>query len=207
MSHRRCLPPRFAAKASHASGLNLFVLDRARVDPAAVRRRLAANLRVRYGRLSNEWWYERITPRILIEPLLWEEENGFPVDFKAHVYGGDHVVWTVHWRRHQSGERDSSVYDDGWRHVVSSRDDRGPEPPPPALGEMREMVVALAAGMDFVRVDLFCPDRRRPIFGEMTLAPGAGWNRLRGPGVDAFLGSFWKIQRTPATLSHSGQQV
>jgi len=58
---------------------------------------------------------------------------------------------------------------------------------------MREVAETLAAGFDFLRVDLYCVRDERVVFGELTFAPGAGWNQLRPKPGALYMGSFWEI--------------
>lgn len=53
------------------------------------------------------------------------------------------------------------------------------------------MAEALGRDFDFMRVDLYSI-RARTVFGEMTLAPGAGWIPFLPQGYDAVLGSHWR---------------
>ncbi|MBE0411787.1 MAG: glycosyltransferase, partial [Anaerolineales bacterium] len=44
---------------------------------------------------------------------------------------------------------------------------------------------------DFIRVDLYCVNDERIVFGELTLTPEAGWGRFSPVKWDSIFGSFW----------------
>ena len=54
---------------------------------------------------------------------------------------------------------------------------------------MREIAERLAMEELFVRVDLY--DVGRPVFGELTLHPGAGHAKFEPPELDEQLGALW----------------
>ncbi len=57
---------------------------------------------------------------------------------------------------------------------------------------MIEIAERLAFDPDFVRVDLYSPDDQSVRFGELTFAPGAGWEAfLPDKREDFHVGSFW----------------
>jgi hypothetical protein len=50
----------------------------------------------------------------------------------------------------------------------------------------------IAGDLDFARVDLYDVGQH-PLFGEVTLAPGAGLGRFRPSEFDLALGSLWAL--------------
>jgi hypothetical protein len=187
------LPARFVLKGTHGSGPDLRMLVRNK--SLLTRRRfvsLASQiLRRRCGPEVNEWWYERITPRILIEEMLLNDDGSFPVDFKFYVFNGiAHYVQVID-GRHKVPR--SGFYNREWVLQPFTRELFGTSlerEQPPNFTKMLEVSEALAAGMDFVRVDLY-DVRGRVIFGEITLAPGAGWIPFRPAIYDHLLGRCW----------------
>jgi hypothetical protein len=185
------LPQAFAARTSHGSGMNVLVRDKGREDLAVLESRLAGFLRRRFGRLTNEWWYSKITPRIVIERFLADEKYGLPRSFHFFCFHGRvQFIRLVDHVKNQAPDfydRDWNMSEMYFRHM--------PRAPyierPPVLEEMIEVAEALAAGLEFVRVDLFWPNEERILFNEMTLAPGAGWDRIEPRGASEYIGSFW----------------
>jgi hypothetical protein len=188
------LPASFAAKATHGSGFNVFVPDRDAVDERILRSKLRKLLaRSDFGRYKNEWWYSQIEPRIVIEPLLTDRDFGSPVDYELYVFDGRTELMTLTYDRF--GEERKSCYDREWRHLDISNATPGPDVAPPRhLPEIIEVGEELARGMDFVRIDLMCPNDEAVLFGEVTLTPRAGLSALTKPGTDELMGSWWKLR-------------
>jgi hypothetical protein len=189
-----CLPDAFVAKTNHGSGLNVIVPDKARLDEADFRRRLRRYLGWRMGVLRNEWWYDRIEPAVLIEPFLRDERYGVPLDFKVYVFHGEARFVEVHFDRF-SWRHSLSLFDFDWRHVHSSPGG-GLVDRPSRLEEIRDVAEALAADLDFVRIDLYCPNDERVLFGEITLTPGGGWSPFEPRAMDEYVGSFWRLDQS-----------
>jgi hypothetical protein len=186
------LPGAFAAKCTHGSKFNVFVTDKASTDLDAVRRRLAAYMAIHdYGRVKNEWWYSRITPRIIIEPLLVDGDLPAPVDFQAHVYDGRVAFFLLLHGRLDI--RRLRYYDRDWHPLDLYH---GPlaelRPRPKHLDEMIDVAEALGRDMDFVRVDLYYPSDGAVLFGEFTLAPASGRLRFNLQSTDEWMGSLWR---------------
>jgi len=190
------LPNAFVAKANHASGFNVFVPDKASADLEAIRRKLHRFLMTRdYGKYKNEWWYSRIQPRIIIEPLLTDREWSPPVDYELYTFDG--VVKVIALTFDRFGTIRKSHYTPDWQFMDLTALPTGPETPRPKhLDEIIEVAQALGRGIDYARMDLLCPNDERVIFGEVTLAPRAGWARFSMPETDLHLGSLWT--RRPA---------
>lgn len=198
------LPSRFVLKGTHGSGPDLraliwdkSILSRRKFITIALR-----ILRRRCGPEVNEWWYAQITPRLLIEEMLLEADGSIPPDFKFYVFDGIALYVQVVDARHDDAPR-SRFYDREWQPQPFEResfDNTLELARPPNLSEMLSVAEALAVGLDFVRVDLYSI-RGRIVFGELTLAPGAGWIPFRPAVYDYILGQHW----SSLPLNHNGK--
>ena len=85
------------------------------------------------------------------------------------------------------------VYDPTWRRQPwGTGYPEGPDVPRPSSpDDMLVLAERLAADFDFVRVDLYCLNDRDTVFGEMTLAPGAGLHAFYPSGYDRRIGDLW----------------
>jgi hypothetical protein len=198
------LPESFVAKATHGSGFNVFVAERSRTDLAALRRELSALMSHDFGRLTNEWWYTRIPRRLIVEPLLRDRHGGGPLDYKFLVFNGRARIVDVHIR--SDGGHARTFYDPDWNAYQFTRGAYrlGPKLERPAKFDlMKEISETLAGDLDFVRVDLYCLDDRDVLFGELTLAPAAGWNPFDPPEADLMVGSMWQLDVSRAVRRHA----
>lgn len=187
------LPQAFVIKATHGSGPEFisFVHDRQSVPVGGVASRAQALLEQDYGNITNEWWYTEIKPQVMVEELLRDETFGIPIDYKFFVFHGRVAYIQVDYARFERHTR--TFYDRDWQpQEFVLKYPQGPVTGrPKLLSEMIEMAECLAAGFDFIRVDLYCVNDSRIVFGELTLAPEAGWGRFQPARWDQLLGQLW----------------
>ena len=168
-------------------------------DWRAIRRAGRRWMRGRYGLWLDEWLYAGIERGLLVEPFLGGGP-ALPVDYKLFVFAGRVEYVQVHLGR---GERHRwIVLDRDWRRVSAASIEPDPARPR-TLPAMIAAAEALAAGFDFVRVDLYEIDGR-PLFGEMTFYPGSGLDRFAPRTLDGRMGRHWAQARTRVSVSRSG---
>ena len=171
------LPPMFFIKAAYGSGINHRVTDFTSGRRAEILRLADGMLRREhvYGRLSNQWWYERIPKRLMFEEVLIDSRHGVPLDFKFYCFHGKVHLVQIDFNRFEQHTR--SYFDRDWNFLpYTSVYPQGPAiSRPPNLEQMINVAEVLSEDLDFVRVDLYDVDDTRIVFGEMTFAPEAGW--------------------------------
>jgi hypothetical protein len=185
------LPSNCAVKATHGSGWNVFVRDGS-PSHAEVAELCRAWLSQTYGTGTREPWYAGVTPRVLVEQLLVDDTYGVPLDFKCFAFHGRVEFIQVDAGRFTRHTR--TFYDRDWqRQAWGLIYPPAPDTPRPSrLDELIALAETLAAGMDFIRIDLYCVNDRDLYFGEFTLAPEAGWGRFwPNRGADRMLGRLW----------------
>jgi hypothetical protein len=149
-----------------------------------------------YGQGPNrEWVYGHVRPRVLVEELLRAPDGSIPDDFKFFVFHG-----RVHFVQVDSGRFGARTQDfhlPDWAHLPLSGGPAWADPPHPEPARVREMIEVaerLAAGTDFVRVDLYhLPDR--VVFGELTNYPAGGDSPFHPVEFDAVFGAPWTVPR------------
>jgi hypothetical protein len=186
-------PSSFIIKANHGSGptMRRIVWDKKAFSRDGFIDLGHRFLRRRAGYEVNEWWYTVIKPSLMVEELLVDCANRIPPDFKFYVFGG--IVHFIQVIADRDGCTKSSIYDQQWRQQPFTRESFPGSvdmAPPPNLSEMIAVAEALGSSLDFVRVDLYSV-QDRTVFGEMTLAPGAGWIRFKPAHYDEVLGRLW----------------
>ncbi|MEF8937623.1 MAG: ATP-grasp fold amidoligase family protein, partial [Halovenus sp.] len=137
------------------------------------------------------YWYTDITPRIIVEEYIENDRGKAPRDYKFYVFDG--TVQYVHVDHARFSDHTRRFYDSDWNPQEFTRKyPLGPVIDEPAdLDGMIEVAEQLGEAFDFMRVDLYNPEPGRIVFGEMTVAPGAGHGRFEPTDVDFEFGSHW----------------
>ncbi len=186
-------PATAVMKASHASRWMTFV-DRETADPATLDRLAQAWLARTYGGVRQEPHYDLMTPRVVVEEDL-RRDGAVPSDVKFFVIHGEPRIVVVDFDRFSGVRR--YVADPAWRRIDVGYGfptiDVDP-PVPVTLPAMLDVARTLAAGLAFVRVDLYEVDGR-VLVGEMTHFPTAGAPRFEPRSFDDELGAVWTDRR------------
>jgi TupA-like ATPgrasp len=183
------LPRAFVLKANHGSGWVEVVADKRLYDHAVLvklaKRWLASDFTI----VGREWAYRNVQRAAYAEELLGDPAAGPPPDYKLFVFDG--VVRMIQVDRDRHARHTQVLYDAGWNLIegtVAARQG-SPQPRPAALAEMIDAARRLAAGIDFVRVDLY-EIAGRVYFGELTNYPNKGLSPFRPASLDRLLGSW-----------------
>ena len=186
------LPDKFVLKATHGSGWNLIVADKARTDRREALQKCEQWLQGKYSPLSREPVYTNIPPRIISVEYLGDPDTEL-FDYKVYCFNGKVRLIHVDTERFKGHRR--TYYTPDWQRLpfsytypVRAED----VPQPAALGTMIELAERLAGTIPFVRVDFFYI-QDRIIFGEMTFFPDAGFGAFDPPEWDAIVGSYLKL--------------
>jgi len=175
-------------KANHGSGMVLAVRG-GPVDREAIGRQLDAWLATDYYRLFREWAYRNIPRRLFAEELL-VEDGAVPQDYKFFVFNGRALFLQVDLDRFTDHHR--NLYDRDQRLLdVELSYRRTPAfTLPEGIARMWALAEQIAAGFDFVRVDLYLVNGAIK-FGELTNYPGAGMEVFRPASFDRVFGEAW----------------
>lgn len=170
------LPDRFALKATHGYGFNIFCKDKARLDIEATKSKLRTWMKTDISQFVGELHYASIVPRIICEALL-QDPSGKPVsDYKVYCFDGRaHCTMACTDRTEKRANYD--FYDLGWTKklaysktsLLANRD----IPKPGAYEEIIAAAEKLSKPFPFVRMDFFSIGGRA-YFGEMTFSPNGG---------------------------------
>lgn len=193
------LPNSFVLKATHASGWNLIVPDKTRLDLANATRRCEEWLGSKYSDRSREPVYRNIPPRIIGVEYLGDPDTEL-FDYKLYCFNGR--VRLVHVDTERFSGHKRTFYTPEWERLPFSytypvrAEDMAK---PAALDEMISLAERLAGSIPFVRVDFFFI-RGMVIFGEMTFFPDSGFGAFDPPEWDAIIGSYLELPaaRRPA---------
>jgi hypothetical protein len=189
------LTPPYVVKANHASQCNYFVRAAADVQPERIRAEARRWLKLDYGARYHEWAYSIVPRRILVEPLVTDGAL-LPIDYKFSVFRGrvQHIGTIV--GRGTSQQR-AIYFDPDWNWMpvsltMGGRVEYMNIPPPRSLAAMLAAAQQLAESFSYARVD-FYEINGRPLFGEMTFYPVAGYEAYVPAAYDRFLGDLWQL--------------
>jgi hypothetical protein len=133
--------------------------------------RVSSWLKEDYYFKSREANYRGIPPRVIIEPLVFDEEN--PKDYKVFCYCGRPKMIQVDIGRHVSHQR--ALYSVDWVKQPFGLEEplyAGDIRRPSNLSEMLEISEKLSIGTDLVRVDLYTNGISTYV-GEITIVHGS----------------------------------
>lgn len=189
------LPFKFVIKTNHGCGYNIIVKEREQLDQAKAITRLSKWLNENFCQdryLGIEWAYKNIRPKIFIEAFL-DDSGRIPLDYKFFCFSGRVEFILMTFDRHKDPfekhfDRDFTPLDlwNGCRQYP------GKVERPENFVQMLDVAEKLAAGFDFIRVDLYNL-AGQIFFGELTPYPGGGFARFVPRKYDFVFGEKWKI--------------
>ena len=189
------LPDKIVIKCTHDSGTALIFNGNMPSNTTATVNRLQRALNSNYYYLHRERAYKHIKPRIICEELLEDNVNNQIYDYKFMCFGGKAKCFFVTIDRNRESGLKLNFYDMNWQQLPFKRvypNFTTPIRKPSNFDKMVELAERLAEGFTFVRVDLY--DVNNTIyFGEMTLYPGAGFERFTPEKWDYILGEWMEI--------------
>lgn len=192
------LPARVVVKTNHGCGYNLFLDDRRRIDRREVRAQVADWLRRNYCEstmVGMEWGYKHVPPVILVEEFLGGGAAP-PTDYKIYCYGGRARFLQVNEGRYRDPsygffdrdfQRLPMRLDNGMRWSTDRPFDR-----PDNLPDLLRAAELIAAGLPFIRVDLYSVAGRVYV-GELTCYPTGGALRFVPRSWDDRFGEEWLV--------------
>jgi len=184
------LPSQYVIKTNHGSGGQVVV--RGAANRTRIIEHFTETLRQSYYWQSREYHYHAIAPRILAEEFLDDLQPSGPLDYRFWCFDGVPALIQVDNAAHTI----NPFYDDQWNRLDLSYRKQMEScsiARPGNLDQMLSAASALAAGFDFVRVDLY-NIQGRIRFGEMTFTPRGGCLKFQPSSWDLILGQKWKVK-------------
>ena len=165
------LPKKFALKCTHGMGFNIICEDKDKLDKNKTIKQLNKWLKKKFGYDSAETHYNKVTPRIICEEFIENEENEFPIDYKIYCFNGNPSIILVCTDRKEHYQ--TIFYDLNWNklHLRNGESKKEIEKPK-SLQEMISISKKLSKEFPFVRVDFF-EYKGKAILGELTFTPAA----------------------------------
>lgn len=193
------LPQKFVIKTTAGSGgQNVFICeDKAKIDKNKLIKKLNYWLRLNPKKsFGREWAYEGTNNRIIVEKYLQGNDEGLSGinDFKFFCYDGKVEYIVFDGDRYVNHKR--NFYDKNWNYIdVESDCEKFGDSikKPKQLDEMKKIAEKLSKDFPYVRVDLYCIDKKI-YFGEMTFYPWTGYVQYTPDYFDYELGEKFIIK-------------
>jgi hypothetical protein len=185
-------PGHVVLKANHGSGKKFIKIinDTAGLNHEELEKWANRAIQLDYGVLTNENWYNKIEPRvILVEERL--NPSGMDLrDYKFLMVNGEVLFIQVDQGRFTNHTR--NLYDLAWNPLVFTfAYPAGPLVEKPSnLDLMIELSKNLSSDFDLCRVDLYEDENNRVKFGEITFSPDAGWGKFFPKKYDKISGDL-----------------
>ncbi len=189
------LPVKFVLKCNHASGTNLLINDKNKLNYTEVKEKFEQWMKINYAYCNGfEMHYANIKHKIIAEQMLESDDGGDLKDYKLFVFNGKVKLIQVDIDRHHNHRR--NLYSPEWKYIpYSILYPTAPEviiSPPKCLEKLISLAEILGKDFIHVRVDFYiCKDKI--FFGEMTFAHGSGTENFEPESFGIEMGSWMKL--------------
>lgn len=197
------LPMQFVLKTTHGGGGCGVVVckNKSNFNIEAAKLKLQKSMKTSAGRSYKEHPYDAVTRRILAEKYIaprivdGKEIADLP-DYKFFCFNGEPRYCQV--IRERNSNETIDFYDMDWVHQEfvglnpNVKNGANPVDKPANLEKMKEICRKLAAGIPFVRVDLYVTGEKQ-FFGELTFYPAGGFGKFTPEEWNLRLGELVNI--------------
>jgi hypothetical protein len=152
-------------------------------------------LRRPYGIREGEWWYSTIAPRLIYLERKLNLREDTPSEFKFFTVRGKVAHFHAYLAKHP--RVGTTIYNQNLQYL-DIKTKRRPNPCFPLPQRITDLYAAaqeMAAGLDFVRVDLYLDRDNEIWFGELTLAPDSGYARYSSRQFEAEICRDWNVMQ------------
>lgn len=187
------LPSQYVIKANHGSGWNIIVKDNSIINKNEIIKKCNYWLSIKYSSFSKgyEAHYDTISPLILVERFLESKDDKPILDFKFFCFHGCVKFIAVDTDKQTRQKR--YIYDTNWNLAEFTWPDFPHDKPiqkPVEISEMVKIAEILSKDFNFCRIDLYL-SKDGIKFGEITISPGGGWDKISPKKWDFKLGELW----------------
>jgi len=185
------LPKDYVFKANHASRTNLFIQNSNHYGKKFLKDITKKWFNHDQSKVLGEWAYKDIIRKVFVEEFLYFEES-VPDDYKFFVYNGKVKFIQLDTGRFDIHKR--NMFNEKWEDLnidYSYKRDIPSPSKPIFIDKMIEIAEEIGKEFDFVRVDLYFYNERIT-FGELTIYPGAGYEKFPTQEIDIKFGKYWE---------------
>lgn len=185
----------FAIKITNSSGKQNYLLveDKSSFDLDCIISKFNKNVSFKYGKYSEEPWYDKTENLIMIEKLLSEKLH--PIyEIKIYCFNGpngfDAIIRII---KDRSTSKTNAFYDLQWNLLnltYMNNKNHLKEKKPLIVDEVINLSRILSKPFDHVRLD-FLIQKDRIYLGEMTFADTSGFIKFDSNYWDNYFGNKW----------------
>ncbi len=182
------LPSAFALKATHASGFNIIVKDKSKLDRKEAKEKFDKWLKLNFYYKDREKNYKNIVPRILCDQYI--TFDACLAEYKIYCFSGKAKL--ICQNIEYDGERYTNVYDRDFQRIpVKFGYEHYEYPITDKKDELIAIAEKLAEKFEFVRVDLY-ENNGKILFSELTFHSGGGLVPFTPTEYDVKFGEFFE---------------
>lgn len=171
------LPQQFVLKLNNGSGMNMVVKNKDKLDVADAKKKFDYWMKTNFAYMGFEMQYRDVPQKIIAEQYI-EQMDGNLFDYKMHCFNGKMEICQLIGNRNMVNHTaQQAFFDADWNRLNESEgtypDYEKTPPKPDNWDEMKLVAEKLAAGFNYVRVDLYSIEGQI-YFGEFTFTPLVG---------------------------------
>jgi len=181
-------------KTTHDSGGVFVINNKSHTDFSKIRRDLKRRLSKSHYRISREWEYKNIKPRIIVEELLKDSSGNKQLnDYKIYCFHGTPMFIQTIFDR--GAETKETWFDTDWNllDVYYFSKNKKNIKKPKLLKELLSIAKILSKDFPYVRVDLYIV-KDKIYFGELTFRPYGGFMKFVPEIFDKELGDYLDLK-------------
>lgn len=185
------LPSNYVFKANHTSQTIEFIRDAKHLSMPRMLELASKWFNHDQSGSLGEWAYQDIPKKVFIEEFLDFSGNA-PDDYKFFVYHGK--VKYIQLDSDRFNQHRRNMFDVAWNDLgfEFSHPRKLPSPPrPEILDKMIQFAEKIGEDFDFIRVDFYIY-KGFVTFGELTVYPGAGFEKFPIRYWDVEFGKYWE---------------
>ena len=192
------LPNQFVLKSTNGGGGNGVIVcdNKLTFDKVKAKMKLEKSMKTDWS-IQREWVYNNISPRIIAEKYMSNNDGSELVDYKFLCFNGEPRLLFLASDRYKKGEKlKFDWYDMDLNHLpiqsVGYPNSNKKITMFPQFEEMKMIATKLSSGLPHVRVDLYMIDGNI-YFGELTFFHDGGLVQLNPREWDYRIGNWLKL--------------
>ncbi len=187
------LPQQFVLKCTHDSGGLVVCKDKSKLDIPSAIKKISLALRRNYYKVSREWGYKYVQPRIIAEAYMEDSTTKSLDDYKFFCFDGEVKIMFMATERSTDVKFDFFNREGNHLDIINGHPMAQKVPTlPNTFGKMIELAEKLSKGYPFMRVDLYDVDGSI-YFGEYTLYHFGATMPIEPESWDYMLGGWIKL--------------